>query len=163
MLSVKTCNPEYARELNRVWHSRLPKTQRGPWMVAFAAIYKGTVFAVALWNSPSSRSFSSDCIELRRLAVSPDAPHCTASFMLGKMATWFKKNKPQIKRLISYQDVSVHKGTIYKATGWIQAHRSKPRIRDRSRPRRGTLRSYRRNMNGADVDSSEKIRWELLL
>lgn len=29
-----------------------------------------------------------------------------------------KKSHPHLKRLISYQDTSVHTGTIYKAAGW---------------------------------------------
>ena len=33
--------------------------------------------------------------------------------------------------------------------------------RDRSKPRTGTERAYRSNLNGPDADGAEKIRWAL--
>lgn len=99
-------------------------------------------------------------LELRRMAVSGDAPHCTASWFLGQMRKWFLHNVPERERLISYQDTGVHTGTIYKAAGWEPAHHAKPRSRDRSKPRVGTRRDYRSNLNGSEPDGAGKIRWE---
>ena len=76
----------------------------------------------------------------RRLAVAPDAPHCTASRMLGQMARWIRTNLPDVPVLLSYQDMDVHTGTIYRAAGWTPAYHSRPRIRDRSKARVGTRR-----------------------
>lgn len=158
-LSCERCSVDHARELIRLWHSRLPKTQRGPWMFAFRGAVDDYSYAVALWNNPSARTLPQHWIELRRMAVSPDAPHCTASWFLGAMAKWFRDNAPQHEVMISYQDEAVHEGTIYKAAGWIAEHRTAARMRDRSKPRPNG-RIYRRKVHGIDVDASAKIRWQ---
>lgn len=160
-LSLDRCAVDVARALNAAWHSRLPRTQPGPWQFAFAAHKTGIVYGVALWHNPSARGLPSHWLELRRLALAPDAPHCTASWMLSKMRRWFMHNHPERERLISYQDCAVHKGTIYRAAGWHAAYTAKPRLRDRSKPRKGTRRDYRSNLNGLAVDGAAKVRWEV--
>jgi hypothetical protein len=67
--------------------------------------------------------------ELRRFAIAPDAPKYTASRMLAWMARDIKRTHPETPRLISYQDLEAHKGTIYKAAGWRPAEGYKPRAR----------------------------------
>ncbi len=162
-LLLERCEVSVARRLNAAWHSRLPITQVGPWQFAFAAHKSGWVYAVALWHNPSARGLPSHWLELRRLAVADDAPHCTASWMLSRMRRWFQANKPERERLISYQDTDVHTGTIYRAAGWEIAHVAKARVRDRSKPRKGTRRDYRSNLNGVQPDGAQKIRWEVAL
>lgn len=159
LLTVEKCPPQFARPLIAAWHSRLPRTQQGPWMYAFAAHYEGTVFAVALWHNPSARNLPTDWLELRRMAVAPDAPHCTASFFLAQMARWLRRHRPDIVKLISYQDQQVHTGTIYRAAGWKPEWVCKARVRNRTVPRRGTRRSYRSNLNGEVPDAAAKTRW----
>jgi hypothetical protein len=163
LIRVEPCTPEFARHGVAAWHSRLPITQVGPWKIAFAGHYQHTCFAVALWHNPSARTLPSDWLELRRLAVAPDAPHCTASRMLGQMTRWIRRNMPSVPTLVSYQDCDVHTGTIYRAAGWYPAYESKRRTRDRSKPRVGTRRDYRSNLNGATTDSAPKVRWQLQL
>ncbi len=162
-LVCERCPVSVARHLNAVWHSRLPVTQRGPWQFAFAAHHQGTIYAVALWHNPSARTLPSHWLELRRLAVAPDAPHCTASWMLGRMRRYFAQHCPERERLISYQDAAVHTGTIYRAAGWTVGNVAAPRVRDRSKARVGTRRDYRSNANGLEPDASPKVRWELAL
>jgi hypothetical protein len=159
-LTCDRCAVSVARELNAEWHSRLPTTQPSPWQFAFAAHSSGIVYAVALWHNPSARTLPSHWLELRRLAVAPDAPHCTASWMLARMARYFKQHAPDRERLISYQDCAVHTGTIYRAAGWTQGLVAKPRLRDRSKPRIGTRRDYRSDSNGTAPAASAKVRWE---
>ena len=172
---VERCSPLEARRYNAAWHSRLPQAQVGPWKAAYRMTYGTTVYAVALWHNPSARGLPQDWLELRRMAVSPDAPRNTPSRFLSVMARLIHHDFPRCTRMISYQDVTVHHGTIYKAAGWIAAYQSKARTRDRSNPRRprtlllfadGTPglggRMYRTNANGQSVDSSAKIRWEWL-
>ena len=79
------------------------------------------------------------------------------------MAAYFRQQHADREKLISYQDAEVHTGTIYKAAGWTPAHYAKPRQRDRSKPRRGTRRDYRSNLNGRAPDGAAKVRWELVL
>ncbi len=160
-LRLERCSIEVARKFNGLWHSRLPKTQTGPWQYGFAAHKEGIVYAVALWHNPSARTLPSHWLELRRLAVAADAPHCTASWMLARMRRWFQQNCPERERLLSYQDCGVHTGTIYRAAGWEIAYTAKPRQRDRSKPRRGTRRDYRSNLNGVGPDGAAKVRWEI--
>ena len=161
-LVIEQCPVEHARDLVAAWHSRMPVTQVSPWQYAFAARCGGITYGVALWHNPSARMLPSHWLELRRLAVADDAPHCTASRMLGQMARWFRRHAPERERLISYQDVAVHQGTIYAAAGWTAAHTTPARKRDRSSRRPGG-RLYRWDTNGADAHSSAKVRWEMEL
>jgi hypothetical protein len=153
----------HAVTLIRMWHSRLPKCQRGPWTHAFRGHINDYSYVVALWNNTSSRCLPQHWRELRRMACSPDAPKNTASRFLAWMVRWFKKHEPQCERLISYQDTEVHTGTIYKAAGWTPEWRTTKRIRDRSKNRTGTNRMYRSNLHGKKIDSISKIRWEKIL
>lgn len=161
-LAVERCTVEHARRLVERWHSRMPVTQAGPWQYAFAARCDGITYGVALWHNPSARMLPAHWIELRRMAVAPDAPHCTASRMLGQMARWFRINCPERERLISYQDMEVHAGTIYRAAGWTRTNVTAARQRDRSQ-NRPSGRRYRWDTNGTDAHSSAKARWELEL
>jgi len=158
-LALRTCSVEHARLLNRAWHSRLPRTQRSPWQYAFRMEHGGVTYAVALWHNPSARTLPGHWLELRRMAVAPDAPHCTASRFLSEMWKWFREHCPERERMISYQDEAVHLGTIYKAAGWTATHRQAARRRDRSKPR-PSGRAYRTNQNSDEVDASPKVRWE---
>jgi len=125
--------------------------------------YEDVTFAVALWNNPSARTLPQHWLELRRMACSEDAPRNTASRFLALMVQWFRDNRPEAEKCISYQDTAVHKGTIYKAAGWTAGFVSKARQRDRSKNRLGTKRAYRSDMNGKEPSASEKVRWEKLL
>ena len=154
-LKFEECPKPYAVDLVRKWHSRLPKCAKGPWTQAFHAYYEGVTYAVALWNNPSTRCLPSHWRELRRMACAPDAPKNTASRFLGWMARWFEANHPACEKLISYQDVAVHTGCMYRAAGWVDEYFSPPRNRDRTVIRPG----YRRALNGTDADSAGKIRW----
>lgn len=162
-LLVDRCDVRHARVLIARWHSRLPDTQAGPWMAAYRASFDGVTYAVALWNTPSARMLPAGLLELRRMAVAPDAPHCTASRFLAEMGRAVRREFPDVQRMISYQDVDVHKGIIYLAAGWEPVHHSKARTRDRSGSRVGTRRAYRSNLNGDAPDASAKVRWEKAL
>jgi hypothetical protein len=162
-LEFEPCSKAEAVAFCREHPSRLPNTQAGPWQFAFRAHYLDITFAVALWNNPSARTLPSHWLELRRMACLPEVPFNTCSRFLGWMLRYFREHHPGREKLISYQDTAVHQGTIYKAAGWTAAYTSKPRIRDRSKPRVGTSRMYRSNINGVEVDGSAKVRWEKAL
>lgn len=160
-LTLEPTTPEIARLLVADWHSRLPVTQVGPWKLAFVAHHNFTAYGAALWHNPSARGLPDEWLELRRLAIPDDAPPHTASWMLGGMRKWIRVNMPDVPRLLSYQDVDVHTGTIYKAAGWEATFFSKPRNRDRTPNRVGTRRAYRSDLNGAEPAGSGKVRWEV--
>jgi hypothetical protein len=116
------CPIEQAVALNRRWHSRLPILRNYQACEAFAAEFEGLYYAVAIWSHPVARMLNGKGMwELRRMAIAPDAPKNTASRMLGVMALLIRRSKPDVQTLISYQDMEVHAGTIYKAAGWAKA------------------------------------------
>ena len=103
-----------ARDLNTLWHSQLPIYETGFCFnskISFGALYKNVYYATAIWTNPIAANLpQQEWLELRRLAISQDAPKYTASYMLGKMAKIIKKSFSEIKTLVSYQDIKVHKG-----------------------------------------------------
>ncbi len=142
--------------LNEKWHSRLPKIGNSHFRVCFSAESGNEFYAVAAWSNPVARLLPQRTwLELRRFAISPEAPRFTASRMLGWMRREIKRTFPDVERLISYQDLEAHSGTIYKAAGWKQAENFKPRARGwigwGTRPRKG-----RTNQAVAP-----RMRWEL--
>lgn len=113
-----------ARELNRAWHSILPKFGTGfiedQNFPCFAAVCPaGVIYAVAIWSNPAARKLPQVAwLELRRLAIAEDAPAYTASRMLRIMRMLLHRKRPHVERVISYQSKGVHAGTIYRADGW---------------------------------------------
>jgi len=155
---VAECQKMEAVAFVRAHHSRLPNVQKGPWMYAFTAEHPETrqIYAAALWNNPSARTLPNSWLELRRMAVANDAPHCTASAFLAAMTKQLRAFGHN--HFISYQDLEVHTGTIYKAAGWVIEYTSKPRVRQRGYSEaRG--RDYRTSINGTAPDAAAKNRW----
>ena len=66
--------------------------------------------------------------ELVRLFIYDGYGSNIESYLIGKSFKWLRKNKPNIKGLISYADPQEgHVGTIYQATNWIyQGNRIRP-------------------------------------
>jgi hypothetical protein len=66
--------------------------------------------------------------ELVRLFIHDGYGDNIESYLIGKGFKWLKKNRPNIKALISYADPEQgHVGTIYQATNWIyQGNRIRP-------------------------------------
>lgn len=159
-LHIVELNIHVACDYNRRWHSRLPKIQwgnivRNTHYVCYGASYKNWCYAVALWSSPVAQNRFNDgknILELRRMAISPEAPKNTASRMVSVMVRLIRKKFPDITRLISYQDTEVHTGTIYKASGW----KSKAETEFSS----WSTENRQRNLDQA---IGKKVRWELEL
>ena len=150
---------KYACELNAVWHSRFPyihwsNVVRNKRDICYAAYFDGNPFAVSIWSSPIAGNRLKDgwlLLELRRMAISPEAPKNTASRMLSWMKKDIKKRFPEIIRLISYQDTEVHFGTIYKASGWNLVQTMNKEIKwDKPGRKRSQVQS-----------SAPKVRWEI--
>ena len=115
---------EIAKRCNRAWHSRLPRigdpkgTEKA--MICYGAFREDLLFAVAIWSHPVNRSLPQDTwIELRRMAIGPQGIKNLASWMLAKMTRFIKRARPQLLVALSYHDLGVHSGTIYKAAGWM--------------------------------------------
>jgi len=125
-LNLREISVNHAMKFNEMWHSRLPVTShsnmiRNAHKVFYGAEYKDHCFAVAMWTDPVAGNRMSKnyvWLELRRLAISKDAPKYTATWMISKMIKDIKNKFPDVNMLCSYQDTEVHKGTIYKASNW---------------------------------------------
>lgn len=152
-LTFKQCDKKTAIEYNKKWHSRVPEIPNASFLSqAYCAEYKGQVYAIALWSYPIARAFNNKgYFELRRMAIAPNAPKFTASSMIAWMAKDIYKTRPNIVKLISYQDTDTHDGTIYKAAGWVEAGKSK------GQKQKGNGLNQ---TPGKDTESSIKIRWE---
>lgn len=122
----------------------------------FGAFYNNQCYAVAIWSSPIAQNRFKDgrrILELRRMAICEESPKNTASRMISIMVKMIKVMFPKVNRLISYQDTSVHNGTIYKASGWVATSRTKFTPWFGVNPT-ATLQ---------DQAVADKVRWELVL
>lgn len=110
------CSHADARAAVARWHSH-HKPQVGE-RIAIGAHVDGALVAVVVVGRPVAPSLAADpaCEEVTRLAVGPDAPHCTASLLLG--AAWRSRAACGIRRLISYTRID-EAGTCYRAAGWV--------------------------------------------
>jgi hypothetical protein len=164
-LEIVEINRYKAAELNKLWHSRLPIYNTGfclNSLVSYGAIYDNKYYAIAIWTNPVAAALpQKEWLELRRMAISNDAPKNTASRMLAIMTMLIKKKFPLVSRLISYQDAEVHNGTIYKAAGWTatKEHRGGSWNRPNSKNLNGKPRT-RPDLNNS---VGRKVRWEKLI
>lgn len=145
-----------ATELNALWHSRLPQIKATSGVkstaVCFVAEYEGLFYASAIWTNPVAAALPPRTwLELRRFAISFDAPRNTGSRMLSVMAKLIQDALEHVEVLVSYQDTSVHSGTIYAAAGWTATRLS--REGDDWTGRAGRKR-------GEAVTTAAKQRWE---
>ena len=138
-LKIYKITLDRAKQLNYLWHSRLPNFGTGyldATRINYGAFYNGICYAIAIWGMPGSPSLPYNTwLELKRLAIATDAPKYTSSYMIVKMTKFIKKLFPNVVMLISYQDTEVHTGTIYKASGWNigRYHKGAKRIRANER------------------------------
>lgn len=110
-----------ALAFNAKHHSRLPHLTRATVnspRVAYGAFVGANIVGIAIWSNPVARAYNGKgIIELRRMALFEHPPH-TASKMLGWMARDIRARFQSVSRLLSYSDDTVHRGTIYRASGW---------------------------------------------
>ena len=157
-LTFEVIRAQTACKLNAQWHSRFPEIDwsnvvRNKRYICFGANYEGIYYAVAIWSSPIAANRFKDgslLLELRRMAIAPEAPKNTASRMLSFMRKDITKRFPEIIRLISYQDTEVHHGTIYKASGWRLVETMNKEVKwDKEGRPRNEVQSH-----------APKVRWE---
>jgi hypothetical protein len=156
-LNIGPVAPDVAIALNAAWHSRLPNcgnVKMCGHLACYAAEYDGVYYASAIWTDPIARALNGfGWLELRRLAIGPLAPKNTASRVLKVMRLMVGRRFPEICKLISYQDTSVHTGAIYGAAGWSPVE---------TRVNSGNWQSSVRHRDTPtpEKDRPKKIRWE---
>ena len=160
-LKLEKIDVHTACRLNALWHSRLPKIHwsnvvRNKHYVCYGARFnQDELFAIAIWSSPVAGNRMKEAntiLELRRFAIKQNSPKNTGSRILSLMIKNIKKEIPEIKKLISYQDTEVHYGTIYKASNWIATVKNK-----------GTSWSNSTRHRNQEQTTADKIRWEFNL
>jgi len=159
-IEIKEVRAQVACMLNELWHSRLPQIHwsnvvRNTHYVCYAFFYKQAVIGVGIWSSPVAQNRMKNgkqILELRRLALSEFCPYNTATFVIAHMTKQIKLKFPEIIKLISYQDIKVHNGTIYKASNW--------KIGGQLEFMDWTTADRQRNTIQSDAG---KIRWEYVL
>ena len=146
-------------KLNAQWHSVLPSIPVFHIQIAFGAFLpNGDCCGVSLWGRPVARTIcGKGWLELRRMALSPQAPKNTASKMLGWMGREIPKLRPDINRFISYQDTEHHKGTIYRAAGWMPVDMKSSPVNWGGASQTKTPPSRERKTK---ILKAPKIRWE---
>lgn len=170
-LTVIEIPVEQARSLNAYWHSLLPRTSPANingnrFVVCYGAEFESKLYAVAIWTSPIAGNRLKDgnrLIELRRFAIAPDSPKNSASRLLAVMCRLITRKFPSLIKAISYQAIDQHKGTIYKAAGWIAVASSKSQSWHTNAVRFRDGKFYREAGRAEPQTLSEKIRWEKIL
>ena len=154
-LSLRVVDAQSACNLNAEWHSRFPvihwsNVVRNKHYICYTAEKNGLPYAVAIWSSPVARKLCDEkTLELRRLAIAPEAPKNTATRIISLMVKDIKNRYEEIETLISYQDTEAHFGTIYKAANWIATNVSQAGL--------SWANSRERN---SDQSKAAKVRWE---
>lgn len=154
-LTICTINMKLSVALNDLWHSRLPDITNPQGGIYFGAHYENRWYATAIWTIPIAANRMTNgfnCLELRRFAIADNAPKNTASRMIKIMVRQITRRRPDIIKLVSYQDTDVHAGTIYKASGWIPL--------ESKQYQSWTTGTRTRN---AEQATGVKIRWEKIL
>lgn len=158
--SVRSIGAPDACILNAMWHSRFPAIDwsnvvRNRFYACYVLERDGVAYGVAIWSSPIAANRLKDgqrLLELRRLALSPECPKNTATWMLARMQEDITSRFPEVIRLISYQDTEVHLGTIYKAANWRIANVQQEEVKwDGPRKR------------NKEQSTAPKARWEMEL
>jgi len=158
--SIRSIGAPDACQLNAIWHSRFPKIDwsnvvRNRYYACYVLESKGIAFGVAIWSSPIAANRLKDgqrLLELRRLALAPECPKNTATWMLARMQEDIAQRFPEVIRLISYQDTAVHLGTIYKAANWRLANLQEEEVKWNG-PR----------VRNQEQSTAPKARWEMEL
>jgi hypothetical protein len=159
-LVVRKVPPKIASELNARWHSRLPEIKNYKMCFCYSAEFSNVFYAVALMSHPVASGLNGQgIVELRRMAIAPDAPKNTGSRFLRIMVALLRRDRPEFTKIISYQDTEVHTGAIYKAAGWSaveNTHKGGACGWDNNARRRT-------ESNGKAPLLAKKIRWEKCL
>lgn len=119
---------------------------------------ENVLLGAAMWLPPTRRAAESVNLEnwrgvlsLTRLAVHPEMPRNSASFLIGRSIRAIKRDR-RFSDLVTYADESQgHEGTIYKATNWAYVGRTGPYPRWVSAEGRQVARQSTKSRKDADM------------
>lgn len=82
----------------------------------------GAPVGMIVWALPpreTAKRYGGLCWELARLWVEDSIPRNAETWLIGKAVKWIKRNRPDVKVLVSYADPSAgHQGYVYRAANW---------------------------------------------
>jgi hypothetical protein len=128
-LLTDPCQIAHANELLEQWDGLLPKARPSAYPFAFRCHFDGVSYAVAIWDDPDRPN--PRWLELRALAVSPDAPERTAARFVTGMTAIIHRLWPHHKKVIARREPDIN-NEFLTAAGW-RASLSK---NDAGRPRK---------------------------
>lgn len=142
-----------ARAAVKAWHSTHEPHVGERW--ADGAVVGGQLVAVVVVGRPVSPQLQeTGALEVTRLAVGPDAPHCCASKLLG--LAWARARLYRVRRLVSYTRTD-EAGTCYRAAGWVPVALVKGRLDA------GGNRALRwlPGLRAPSTETIDRVRWEI--
>lgn len=86
----------------------------------FAMTISNKLVGGSVLGKPRHEKKYKNCIDIRRMACTDDAPFNSESYFLGNIINFIKRNT-EYEHILSYSDKTQgHNGTIYKASNFIQ-------------------------------------------
>jgi hypothetical protein len=125
LLQVRTRSATTVKELVRLWHSS--HSAPAGFRIAFLLVDGGDTIGVSTWGRPVARmEDQKTTLEHTRMALGPGCPANSASWFLAANRRVIREEMPEIVRLISYVDGSIHSGVSYRADNWREVARAVP-------------------------------------
>ena len=152
-MRVDLISRKAAREGVREWHSH-HKPHVGE-RYALGGFDGDALVAVVVVSRPVAPALAeAGCLEVTRLAVGPDAPHCAASRLLG--AAWKIAKVIGCRRMVSYTRED-EEGTCYRAAGWVPTAVTKGR--EHTTGNRATR--WLPGLYEPSTEIVDRVRWEI--
>ena len=109
-------------------------------------------------SSIFGKEYKDSVIELHRLHILDITPKNTESYFISRCLKLLKRDRPEIKAVISFSDESEgHSGIIYKATNFYFL--GKTGKSTFYRDKNGRLRHPRQNGHMVSIDDAKKMGW----
>lgn len=94
--------------------------------ICFAMLIDNKLAGGSVLGKPRHESKYKNCVDVRRMACTDEAPSNSESWFLGQIINWVTRNTAY-NFVLSYSDKSVgHNGTIYKASNFKQIGETSP-------------------------------------
>ena len=88
---------------------------------AFGGWVDDVLVACQVYRQPTARHMNDPGrLELVRWCLTPEAGKNAGSRMMGWVVRWLRRNAPEVRELISYSDLTMHTGALYRASGWAE-------------------------------------------
>jgi len=91
-------------------------------LLCLVMLHGDTPVGCVVYSAPpreASVRYGGTTWELARLYLLDEVPKNAETWLISKSVRWIKRNRSDVKHLVSYADPSAgHKGTVYRAANW---------------------------------------------